>query len=67
MRYLSFVVRLWVRDEDPEDTVLVRGRIDHIQSTGSARISQLDHITAFIQVYLHPSLQEPTQPPGDPG
>jgi hypothetical protein len=67
MRYLSFVVRLWVRDHEDKDAVLVRGHIEHIQTSASSPITQLDSITAFIQVFLHPLFQESAKPPsGDP-
>lgn len=53
MRYLSFVVRLWLKEPDAGmGEYLVYGRIEHIQSSANTKLTRLDDVVAFIQFHL---------------
>ena len=52
MRYSSFVIRLWQREDEGNAGGRVYGRIEHVQSSAAASIDCLDDVAAFIQPYL---------------
>ena len=49
MRYASFLVRIWLPDEEttPGEPVL-RGTIEHVQSKTSSHLTTLEDVLAFI-------------------
>lgn len=51
MRYHSFVIRLWHREEDPENNGTLHGRIEHVQSNAVALFSSLAEAADFIRLH----------------
>lgn len=60
MRYSSFVIRLWQREDDADPDGSIHGRIEHVQSDAVSTISCLDDVTAFLLLFLG-TLPEPEE------
>lgn len=53
MRYISFIVRLWLpRAELKPDLTKCHGSVEHIQSGEAARVGSLEDIQHFMKRWL---------------
>ncbi len=64
MRYSSFVIRLWQREDGEDPDGGIHGRIEHVQSDAVTTISCLDDVTAFLLLFLD-TLPEPDEARSD--
>ena len=58
MRYVSFVIRLWQREEGEKANDRIHGRIEHVQSSATVTVSSLADVTSFIRLQLSTSSEE---------